>query len=263
MKPFYTLSHAAGLIRSNKFLDKADAICVGSFRAQYLDFPVKIFEHDEEGERKTLLVCNPDGSVEKPQALAHETIDYGQMHNSFRNSDQAHVVFASYGDKPRTTYYLKSALAETKVKEIETKAGCELGLFDNTVVHAYTDDAGQLKLVEEGLSEAGVEIEKVRENSSEAVAASLETVVAARKAHQAARQSNFPEMRIRANLRGGNSFRFTAHCELVPGDGTRSPYVVVYADGRKVGEAKSERDAASVIRQEAERAFSRYLKKEL
>jgi hypothetical protein len=265
MAKFYTLSHAAGLVRSNKFHDKADAVCVGSFRAESTSYPVKIFEHDDAGDRKCVLVCNPDGSVEKPKAMGHKPIDTSGSHEGgVPNESGAHILFASYQDKPLTTFYLKAEVSEQAARAIEQSCGVELGLYDPQTLHAYTDSSDKLKEIESKLSEAKIEIDRISDASiGNVTTASVEQVMAARKAHQAARDSRMPELKVRATVKFGSAFKFSAHCEMVKQSGDKSPRVAVYVDGTKIGEAKNEREAGNMMAEEAERALGKFLKKEL
>jgi hypothetical protein len=210
MAKFYTLSHAAGLIRSNKFHDKADAVCVGSFRAEATAFPVKIFEHDA-GDRVCVLVCNPDGSVEKPKAMGHAPVDLSNSHDSqVPNESGAHILFASYQDKPLTTFYLKAELSEQQAAGLEKESGVELGLYDPQTLHAYTDDSDKLKILEAKLCEAKIEVQSISDASTgrHTALASVEQVVAARKAHSGGRQEVSSDRGFRRWVQGRGSQEF-------------------------------------------------------
>lgn len=263
MPKFYTLSYAAGLIRTNKFSEKSDAICIGTFRAQELKYPVKIFEHDEEANKACVLICNPDGSVEKPKGAGYDIVDLGNQ-SGLSNHSQAHVLLSSYEDESKlTTFYLKNAASEAQIKQIESAVGIDLGLYDEQTVHAYTDDSSKIKAIEEKLSEAGLEIDSYAEASLGKHGAMGSLILAARKGHKMARANRMPELRVRSSNRFGGGFKFHGYCEMQEAGGKKAPTVAVYCDGVKVGEVKSEREAAKLISDEAHRAFSKFLKKEL
>lgn len=265
MQIFYTLSNSAGLVRSNKFLDKADAICVGSYRAEALNVPVKILEHAERGDGIPVLVCMPDGSVKPPVGSGMKTVDLGNASSGALNSSESYMLLSSYDELPLTTFYLKSELSETLASEMEKEFGVELGLYDPRTLHAYTEDADKIKKLESKLAEASVEVEQVKDSKvkKERLQASTELVEAARKGHKMARAARMPEMAVRASLRSGSGLRIQCHCELAEGTVASSPKIKVYADGRMIGEVKDERQASALMSEYAHRAFSKFLKKEL
>jgi hypothetical protein len=262
MKPFYTLSNSAGLIRSNKFIDQADAICVGTFRAESLNVPVKILEHKERGDGIPVLICMPDGSVQPP--VNAKVMDSGHGGGSL-NASESFMLLSAYDEMPITTFYLKSELSESLAGEMEKEFGIELGLYDPRTLHAYTEDSDKLKKLESKLAEASVEVERVKDSKirREKLEATTELVEAARKGHKMARAARLPEMSVRASSRFGSGLRVQCHCEMEDGSDKKAPRIKVYADGQQIGEVKSEREAAQVMSDFAERAFSKFLKKEL
>lgn len=267
MQPFYRLHSSAGLVRSNKFQDKADAICVATYRAESLNLPVKIYEHTEPSDSQgtCVLVCMPDGSAKAPVGAAKEMVDLGNASSGARNSDESYMLLSAYDELPITTFYLKSDLSESLAQSIEKEFGIELGLYDPKTLHAYTEDSEQIKKLESKLAEASVEVERVKDSKvrKERLEATSELVTAARKGHQMARAARMPEMSVRASLKFGSGLRVQCHCELIEASGKNPPKIKVYADGRMVGEVKSEREAAAVMSEYAERAFQKFLKKEL
>ena len=263
MSKFYTLSYAAGLIRTNKFNEKSDAICVATFRAQDLKYPIKIYEHDEEMNRECVLICNPDGSVEKPKGAGLVLVDLGNS-SGFENKNQAHILLSNYEDETKlTTFFLKTAVSEAQVQGIESSTGVDIGMYDEHTLHAYTDDSSKIKAIEDKLCEAGLEIDSYAEASLGKHKALGSLVTAARKGHKMARANRMPELRVRSNNKFGGGFKFHGYCEMKESDGKKPPMIAVYCDGSKVGEVKSERDAARLISESAEKAFSKFLKKEL
>lgn len=271
MQTYYTLSHAAGLIRNNKFDDKADAICVGTFRAETLALPVKIYEHKldketDQMEAKCVLVCMPDGSAKAPEGQGMETVNQNANDTSgSRNMDESYMLLSNYEEMPITTYYLKSELSEAQAKTLEQDLGVELGLYDSKTLHAYTEDSAQLRNLESKLAEASVEIESVKDAKvkKEKLEAATELVEAARKGHLMARSQRLPEFSVRASLKFGGGVRIQCHCEMVEGSDKSSPKIKVYADGRQIGEVKSEREASALMADYAQRTFAKFIKKEL
>jgi hypothetical protein len=259
MSKYYVLSNAAGLIRTNKFQDKEDAICVASYRAEQTGFPIKIYEMDTEvvGVRACVLVCNPDGSSGRPEAAENE-IQTGGHEVTFKNDSQAHMLLSAYRYIPVTTLHLVQEADERVVTEIEAKTGVDVGLFDAHTLHAYTEVPAKIKEIEAFLGEKKISISRVVEAAADTVG----VVTAARKAHQAARSMRLPELSARASSRFGGDFKFKSHCEWIEREG-KSPKIAVYVDGQKAGEASSEREAAGIIQDEAERQFKRFIKKEL
>lgn len=273
MAKFYTLSNAAGLIRSNKFLDKSDAICVGSFRADYLNLPIKIWEHEtiasyEDEGTKVIFVCNPDGSVEKPKGTGYEMVDLGNSSSGSLNKNAAHILLSNYEDHPLMTFYLKKqGLSEAQVASMEKEIGVDLGLYDPQTLHAYTNEAKKIRDIETKLAEAGVEVERMSEASFQRTAEKIDDVTsavitAARKGHKMARASQLPELSLRGDNKFGGKLRFKAHCEMVEGDGKKTPKIKVYVEGAQVGEVKSDREASRLIADEAEAAFKKFIRKE-
>jgi len=264
MKPFFRLGSEAGMIRSNTFETKEDAILMGTYRAYARGIPMRIYFHDDEtpSDGNLLLVCNVDGSVEKPEGLGRNPVDLGNQ-SGFRNLDEANVVFASYGNQPLTTYYLKDDASESIVSEIEKATGVEMGLYDPETIHCYTDDANKLKQIEDKLSEAGVEIDRYAQATLASTGAVSEIVTAARKAQTKARESRLPEFSVRSSSRFGGGFKYKAHCELQAATGKKPPMIHVYGDGEKIGEVKNDREAARLMGDHAQRAFAKYLRKEL
>lgn len=265
MEIFYTLSNSAGMIRSNKFIDKGDAICVGTFRAEQLNVPVKILEHAERGDGIPVLVCMPDGSVKPPVGSGMKIVDLGNASSGALNSSEAFMLLSSYDEMPLTTFYLKSELSETLAGDMEKEFGVELGLYDPRTLHAYTEDADKIRKLESKLAEASIEVEQVKDSKlrKEKLQASTELVEAARKGHKMARAARMPEMAVRASLRNGSGLRIQCHCELAEGSAETSPKIKVYADGRMIGEVKDERSASALMADYAQRAFSKFVKKEL
>lgn len=267
MKPFYRLGPEAGLVRSNTFEKEDDAVLMGTYRAYARGVPIRVYLHEEKSDDSNgdcILVCNVDGSVEKPQAVGREMVDLGNQSGA-TNRDQAHILLASYGNMPLTTYYLKGQANESIVSEIEKATGVELGLYDAETIHCYSDDSTKLKVVEQKLAEAGLEIEHyahatLASTEAEGVA---EIVTAARKAHQRARASKLPELSVKSNSRHGGGYRYSGHCELMEGSDKKAPMIHVYADGEKIGEVKSDRDAAKLMSDHAHKSFAKYLRKEL
>jgi len=265
MQKFYTLSNTAGLIRSNKFNDKADAVCVGTYRAEMLNLPVKVFEHDESKEMTCVLVCMPDGSAAPPQGEGYKTAELGNSSSGSTNESQAYVLLSAYDEKPITTFYLKSAVSEALASQMEKEFDVEIGLYDEQTLHAYTEDSGKIRKIESKLAESSIEISRLKDSvvRREKVQAATELVEAARKAHKMARASQMPEMSVRASSRFGSALRMNCHCEVIPGNDKKSPVVAVYADGQRLGEAKDARGAARLMSEHATREFSKYLKKEM
>jgi hypothetical protein len=273
MAKFYTLSNAAGLIRSNKFNDKADAICVGSFRADYLNLPIKIWEHDtiasyQDEKTKCVFVCNPDGTVEKPEGVGYEMTDLGNSSSGLLNKNGAHILLSNYEDHPLMTFYLrKQGLSEAQVASMEKELGVELGLYDPQTLHAYTSEAKKIRDIEAKLAEAGVEVDRMSEASFQRAAETIDditsaVVTAARKGHKMARASQLPELSLRGSNKFGGSLKFKAHCEMENGDGKKAPKIKVYVNGSQVGEVKSDREASKLIADEAESAVKKFLRKE-
>ena len=269
MSKFYTLHSAAGLIRSNKFNEKADALCVGSFRAEYLNFPIKIYEHDNcaDIDKVCVLVCNPDGSVEKPKSLGKTIQDLGNT-EGVPNRESAHILLAAFDEQEITTFSLKGAITESQVAELEKAVNCDIGMVADDSFNLYSQDPKTIHEVESKLSEWGLELGKVAEasikkNKAEAAAEAGEVITAARKGHMQARASRLPELRVKASMKFGGGHRFVAHCEMAPGDGKKSPAIAVFVDGCKVGEAKDDRSASRLISDHAEKAFAKFLRKEL
>jgi hypothetical protein len=281
MVKFYTLHNAAGLIRSNKFHDKADAVCVGSFRAEYLNFPIKIYEHKDD-EKTCVLVCNPDGSVEKPKAWGTEIHDLGNATSGVSNREAAHILLSAFDEQPITTFNLKAQITEAQVSELEKATGCDIGMTASDSFNAYTQEPKTIHAIETQLVEWGLELYRVSEatvkkNKAHAAMEASEIepalekefaqasteVTAARKGHIEARASRLPELRVRATMKFGGGLKFTAHCEKIPAEGKKAPAIAVYVDGSKVGEVKDERGAARLISEHAEKAFGKFLKKEL
>lgn len=262
MNTFYTLSASAGLIRSNRFDDQADAICVGTFRAESLKLPVKILEHKERGDGIPVLICMPDGSVCPP--MNDKVTDVGHGGGSL-NESESYQLLSAYDEMPITTFYLKSDLSETLAGEMEKEFGIELGLYDPKTLHAYTEDSDTLKKLEGKLAEASVEIERVKDSKirREKLEAAADLVEAARKGHKMARAARMPEMSVRASSRHGKALRVQCHCEMVDGSDKKGPRIKVYADGQPIGEVKNEHEASQIMADYAERAFSKFLKKEL
>jgi hypothetical protein len=265
MQTFYTLSNAAGLIRSNQFTDKADAVCVGTYRAEQLNLPVKIFEHQPGADQVCVLVCMPDGSAKAPVGGGMKIHEIDNLSSGSKNIDESYMLLSSYEDMPLTTYYLKSDLSETLAQEMEKEFGLELGLYDPKTLHAYSDDTDKLKKLESKLAESSVEIERVKDSKvrKERLEASADLVEAARKGHKLARSARMPEMSVRASSKFGSGLRMQCHCEMVEEGGGKSPKIKVYADGRPIGEVRDEREASAVMSDYAQRAFSKFLKKEL
>ena len=265
MSTYYTLHNAAGLIRTNKFLEKADAICVGTFRAEFLQWPIKILEHTEPGDGKCILVCNPDGSVEEPQGAGYKTADLGNAASGLKNSSEAYILLSSFDDSPITTFYLKTDLTESTVGEIEKTLGVDLGLYDPRTLHAYTEEPSHIKALEEKLAEASVEIDRVVDPTFKKVAQQTQAalVEAARKGHVEARKERLPELSVRASMKYGGKLRFQGHCEMVPAKDNKPPKIKVFIDGSPAGEVKSDREAAKIIADHAEKEFKKFLKKEL
>ena len=264
MAKFYTLSYAAGLIRTNKFNEKSDAICIATFRAQELKYPVKIYEHDEEHNKVCVLVCNPDGSAEKPKGAGYDLVDLGN-NSGFENASQSHILLSSYDSEESklTTFFLKNAATESQIQQIESAVGVDIGLYDEHTIHAYTDDSSKIKLIEDKLCESGLEIDSYAEASLGKHKALNSLITAARKGHKMARANRMPELRVRSSNKFGGGFKFHGYCEMLEPEGKKPPMIAVYCDGAKVGEVKSDRDAARVISDEANKAFSKFLKKEL
>ena len=263
MTKFYTLSNAAGLIRTNKFNDKSDAICIGTFRAQELQYPIKIFEHDEEMNRECVLVCNPDGSVGKPKGAGYDLVDLGNQ-SGLTNMDQGHILMSSYDEGSQlTTFHLKNSATESQIQQIESKVGVDLGFYDEHTIHAYTDDSTKIKAIEDQFADAGLEIDSCAEAKLGKHKAVASIITAARKGHKMARAARMPELRVRSSKKFGGGFKFHGYCEMKEGDGKKPPMLSVYGDGTKIGEVKSERDAARLISEEAQKSFAKFLKKEL
>ena len=262
MQPFYTLSNSSGLIRSNKFSDKADAICVATFRAEQLNVPVKIFEHNGT-EQVCVLVAMPDGSAKPPMGLGMQQVDLGNESGS-RNADEAYILLSAYDEMPITTYYLKSELSESLAKEMEKDLNIEIGLYDPKTLHAYTEDAESLRKLESKMMEASVEIDRVKDSKvkREKLEAAADLVEAARRGHQMARAAKMPEMSVRASVKAGTGLRIQCHCEMVEASG-KAPKIRVYADGRPIGEVRNEHEASALMADYANHAFSKFLKKEL
>jgi hypothetical protein len=267
MQPYYRLSNSAGMVRSNKFADKADAICVATYRAESLAWPVKIYEHTVPGDSygTCVLVCMPDGSAKAPVGSGLKMVDLGNETSGARNNDEAYMLLSAYDEMPITTFYLKSELSESLAAEMEKEFGVELGLYDPRTLHAYTEDSDKIKKLEGKLAEASVEVERVKDSKvrKEKLEASAELVTSARKGHMMARAARMPEMSVRASLKFGSGLRVQCHCEMVEAAGKNAPKIKVYADGRMVGEVKSEREASAIMSDYAERAFQKFLKKEL
>ena len=261
MQTFYTLSNAAGLIRSNKFLDKADAICVASTRAEQLALPIKILEHTEEpGNYKTVLVCNPDGSVCKPEGVGYEIVE-NDHDMGVKNLDKASILLSSYDDKPVRTFYLKKEMPEAMLGQFEKDLGIQMGLYDAQTLHAYTEDSDKIKALESKLAEASIEVDRVTEHTVKKHRA--EAVLAARRAQMKARASRLPEMSCRASSKQGGGFKFNAYCEMVEAsEKQKASRIVVFVNGHKEAEAKDEHEAEQIISDAAEKAFSKFLKKE-
>ena len=267
MAKFYTLHNAAGLIRSNKFEEKADALIMGSYRAEFLNFPIKIYEHDE-GEKTCILVCNPDGSVEKPQGFGVEIQDLGNATSGVPNRESAHILLAAFDEMPITTFRLNSPITEAQVADLEKSTGCDIGLVSEDSFNAYSQEPKVVQSIEAKLAEWGLELDRVMEasvkkNKAEAATEAGEIITAARKGHLQARASRLPELRVKASMKFGGGHRFVAHCEMAPGNGKKAPVIAVYVDGSKVGEAKDDRGASRLISEHAEKSFAKFLRKEL
>jgi hypothetical protein len=274
MAKFYTLHSAAGLIRSNKFDDKGDAICMGSFRAEYLNFPVKIYEHTEDLEQTCILVCNVDGSVEKPKGMGSEVQDLGNL-AGVPNRQAANILLSAFDEEPLTSFRLKGNISESQVADLEKAVGCDIGMVTENSFNAFTQDPKKVHQIETKLSEWSLELDDVMEASlkrnkthaaieaSEVIEQEAEIVTAARKAHLAARANRLPELRVRASMKFGGGHKFVAHCETMDAQGKKAPRIAVHVDGSKVGEAKDEREASRIIADHAERSFSKFIKKEL
>lgn len=270
MQTYYRLSASAGMIRSNKFMEKSDAVCVATFRAESLQWPVKIYEHKPEDANSNgvcVLICMPDGSVKAPvgSGMASQGVDLGNASSGAKNMSESYMLLSAYDEMPITTFYLKSDLSESLAGEMEKEFGIELGLYDPKTLHAYTDDSDKIRKLESKLAEASVEIEHVKDSKmrKEKLEAASELVEAARKGHQMARAARMPEMSVRASLKFGSGLRLQCHCEMVGAEGNNAPKIKVYADGRMISEVKSDREAAAVMSEYAERAFKKFLKKEL
>lgn len=271
MKTFYTLSSAAGLICTNKFLQKADAIAIGSMRAEMRGLPVKVFEHKEHpANKKCILVCNVDGSVEKPKGKGYEVVEQDH-HAGVPNNDNAHVLLSasakSGGDddleipkRSIANIYLKSSVPENVISKIENELGIWMGLYDDRILQVYSPDARKLKQVETKLSEASVEVSRITHHT---IKASTPITSSSRKAAQKARAAGLPEFSCRASVGAGKALKVNCHCEMFEGDESKSPTIVVYGDGQKLGEVKSEREANRLMADYAERMFGKFLKKEL
>lgn len=260
MQTFYTLSNAAGLIRSNKFIDKADAICVASTRAEQLGLPVKILEHSEEpGNYKTVLVCNPDGSVCKPEGVGYEIVE-NDHDSGVKNLDKASILLSSYDDKPVRTFYLKNELSESMMGQLEKDLGVEMGLYDPQTLHAYTEDSNKIKAIETKLAEASIEVDRVTEHMVKKHRA--EAVQAARQAQMKVRSARLPEMSCRASSRLGGGFKFNAHCEILEANVGKKQRIAVFVNGHQEAEARDEHEAEQIISDAAKTAFSKFLKKE-
>jgi len=275
---FYTLHNAAGLIRTNKFNDKKDAICIGTFRAEFLNLPIKIYEHDGEGNQECVLVCNLDGSVEKPQALGREMNDLGNA-AGVDNRKQANLLLAAFDEQPITTFRLKgNSISETQFNELEKSTGCDIGMVSSESFNAFTQEPKVIHQIETKLSEWGLELDDILEtelkrNKTHAAleatepSASVEgeVVTSARKAQLAARSKRLPEFRCRAASKFGGRHTLIAHCEMGPEDkeGKKSPKIHVHVNGSKVGEVTDERQASRLIAEHAEKEYSKYLRKEL
>jgi len=266
MKTFYRLSNSAGLIRSNTFHEKVDAICVATYRAEQLGLPIKIYEHSDTtgADGICVLVCQPDGSAKAPVGAGKEVVDLGNAPGA-ENRSEAYMLLSAYDEMPMTTYYLKSDLAEAMAGSIEKELGVELGLYDPKTLHAYTEDASKLKAIEGKLAEASVEIERVKDSKArkEKLQAATELVEAARKGHVAARASRMPEISIRASQRFGSGLRVQCHCELVQAGKNEQPKIRVYADGRSIGEVRDEREASAAIAEYVTRSVQKFIRKEL
>lgn len=265
METFYTLSSAAGMVRSNKFNDKADAICVATFRAEHLALPIKIYEHKELGEGLCVLVAMPDGSVEEPEGAGYKTFDVGNASSGATNSSEAYMLLSAYDEMPITTFYLKSDLSESLASEIEKALEVEMGLYDPKTLHAYTEDVDKIRSIESKLAEASVEVETVRDSrvQKQKLEAAADLVEAARKGHQMARASRMPELTVKAASKFGRDLKVNCYCEVVEGSNKSSPKIRVMADGTMLGEVKNEREASQLISDYAESSFAKYLKKEM
>jgi hypothetical protein len=68
---------------------------------------------------------------------------------------------------------------------------------------------------------------------------------------------------MRTSCRDGSKFTFAAHCELGGKGAKNNPKIIVYVDGAPVGEVLHDSDAKRLISEQAERAFSKFLKKTL
>lgn len=264
METYFTLSNAAGLIRSNKFIDKADAICVASYRAETLGLPVKLFEHKEPGDGVCILICMPDGSVKAPQGAGMKTADLGNASSGAKNASEAYMLLSSYEEMPITTFYLKGELSETLAQQLEKDLGIELGLYDANTLHAYTEDSSKLKSIESKLAEASVEIERVKDSKvkRERLQAAAELVEAAKKARHI-KASSLPSMTVKASSQLGKDLKLNCHCETVTGSNGSSPKIIVYGDGVALATVKNDREAARVMADYAEKCFAKFLKKEL
>lgn len=265
MKTFYTLSSTAGLIRSNKFIEKADAIAIGSFRAEQRQMPIKVYEHkDSPANKKCILVCNVDGSVEKPEGSGYKLVeaDHDAM---VPNVDSAHVLLASTQDKKSmTALYLKSSVDEYTIAQLEHELGVSMGLYDDRVLHCYTDATDILSKIEAKLAEASVQIDRMTKHQVRASTDATKVESSARKAALRARAANMPEISARAYARaGGRGTKIYCCCELFDGTPGQAPRIVVFGDGMRIAEVKSDREAARAMADYAERAFGKFLKKEM
>lgn len=263
MKPFYTVSFAAGLIRSNKFMDKADAICVASNRAEQLGYPIKIYEHkDDPANRTCVLVCNPDGSAKKPEGAGYEVVENDHSSGA-RNNDQAHILLSSYDEQPLTTFHLKKEMSESLAAQMEKDLGVDVGLYDPMTLHVYSQDTDKIKACEAKLAESALEVDRMTEHTVKRNRTTAQAVTAARQAQLKARASLLPELSVRSSVRNGKGFSFKGHCEQHDGTEKAPPKIAVYIDGAKVREVKSKHEAAEIIKDEAIKAFGKYIKKEL
>lgn len=267
MKTFYTLSAAAGLIRSNKFLEKADAVAIGSFRAEQRNMPIKIYEHKgSPADKKCILVCNPDGSVGKPKGVGYEMVD-ADHHSMVPNSDHAHVLMLAsteaQPETPMTALYLKSPIAEHAVAEMEHTLDVAIGLYDDRVLHCYTEDAEKIAEIEAHLTKASVQVDRVTKHRIKSSEEKTIVESVARKAAMRARAANLPEVAARASVRAGRTLKVNCACELFEGTDKKPPMIHVYGDGRKIGEAKSDREAARLMSEYSHETFGKFLKKEL
>lgn len=257
MNKFYTLSYSAGFLRSNKFEEKEDAILLGSERAKLTGIPVKVFEYEDK-ESKTILVCNPDGSVHKPEGDRNRPFETG-FDAGKDVASQSHLVLASYEDKRVTNFHLRAKFPETKLKELETTAGIAIGLYDDQFLIAYDQSPKAIAAVEDYLAKAGIEIDRVTYPHYKK---KTESPIVVEAAAFKMPERGLPKIKpvILSFGTGSKVRQWICEADTFLDSKTKKPRYLVKVNEVAVGSTTSYRTAVKLMNQEAHDALERYLK---